>query len=282
MGVENMNELDWKGYEQVTKYTYEKLGSKYGIKIRGHGRDCKVKGKSGVEHQIDLLTEQPVSEGFHLTAIECKYLNKKVTKEIVMKLNCVMKDADIQSGVIVSKAGFTKDTMAYAEHVGIKLVQFRKAAVDDVNFEQAINVGVLEVRTKASIRRPIITKIDLGSEQITDERDIEAMHYFEIVTSEGRKAPFNNYMMSFSEELHRQPLLRTIFREYQPIIGKIDRGNRNDIIIKKISFSGFLVEIDASTKKSFRLTDQVWMIMKEIFEKKSYLLSESGIIYNGG
>ncbi|MGE9313206.1 restriction endonuclease [Niabella sp. CJ426] len=277
-----MGELDWKKYEQITKYIYGILGQRYGIKIRGYGKDCKVRGKSGVEHQIDVLTEQSDSRGLHLTAIECKFLNQKVTKETVMKLHSEMQDAEIESGIIVCKSGFTKDTLAYAEHVGIKLVEFREAAVKDMNVEKTMNVGVLAIRTKAIIRRPIITRIDLGSEQIIDEHEIMAMHYSTVLISEGKKVPFKNYMMSFSEELHRQPLLQTTSREYQPVIGKIERGNNNDIIIEKISFAGFLIEIDASVNRSFRLTDQVWMIMKEIFDKKSYLLSENGMIYDVG
>lgn len=278
----NVNELDWKGYEEITKYIYETLGQKYGIKINRYGKDCKVKGKSGVEHQIDVLTEQSDGKALHLTAIECKYLTKKVTKEIVMKLHSEMRDADIESGIIVCKSGFTKDTLAYAEHVGIKLVELREVAVGEMGNEQTIDIGTVQAFTEAIIRRPIIIKIDFGSEQIIDEREIMAMHYAIIQTSEGEKVPFRHYMTSFNEELHRQPPLQTTFEEYQSIIGKIHREYKKDINIAKISFSGFLIEVDGNTNRSFGLIDQVWMIMKEIFEKKSYLVSESGMIYNGG
>lgn len=65
------------------------LGSKYGIKVVGHGNKFKVLGKSGVTHQIDVLTEQVVNGKVYRTAIECKYITKKVTKEIVMKLRAL-------------------------------------------------------------------------------------------------------------------------------------------------------------------------------------------------
>ncbi|MBK8042618.1 MAG: hypothetical protein IPK21_08105 [Haliscomenobacter sp.] len=74
--------MDWKEYEEITKYVYETLGNAAGTKIVGHGRTCKVEGKSGVSHQIDILTSH--SDGVHnyRTAIECKYWDKKLIKKL--------------------------------------------------------------------------------------------------------------------------------------------------------------------------------------------------------
>ncbi len=82
----NRKDLDWQEYEAITKYIYEILGVQYGIKVIGYGGDNKVQGKSGVKHQVDVLTGQDQGGRTHLTAIECKFLKKKVTKETVMKL----------------------------------------------------------------------------------------------------------------------------------------------------------------------------------------------------
>jgi hypothetical protein len=51
------------------------------------------------------------------------------------------------------------------------------------------------------------------------------------------------------------------------------------IEIEKMEFTGFLAKIDASSKKSFQVVDQVWMIMQEIFEKKTFKLSKSGMLF---
>ena len=69
--------LDWEEYESVTKYIYEALGREDGVTILGYGHNCKVKGKSGVLHQIDVLTQHSNELHKYQTAIECKYLNKK-------------------------------------------------------------------------------------------------------------------------------------------------------------------------------------------------------------
>lgn len=57
------NKLDWKIYESITKYIYETLGRQSGVTIKGYGSTCKVKGKSGSSHQIDVITLH--TEGNH-------------------------------------------------------------------------------------------------------------------------------------------------------------------------------------------------------------------------
>ena len=78
--------LDWKSYEELVKDIYEQLGKISNVLILGYGNKCKQTGKSGVEHQIDVLTAH--SDGLHdyLTDIECKYWNQKINIDIVMKV----------------------------------------------------------------------------------------------------------------------------------------------------------------------------------------------------
>ena len=55
--------MNWKSYEEIVKCIYEQLGQSANIKILCWGKTCKVKGKSGVNHQIDVLTSH--SDGIH-------------------------------------------------------------------------------------------------------------------------------------------------------------------------------------------------------------------------
>ena len=91
--------MDWKQYEAITKYIYETLGKDYGVKIEGFGNACKVKGKSGVSHQIDVLTSH--SDGVHTykTAIECKYWDKSISKDTIMKVAEIVEDARLNKVV---------------------------------------------------------------------------------------------------------------------------------------------------------------------------------------
>lgn len=281
MAVDNNKELDWQEYEAVIKHIYEMMGAGYGIRVRDYGRDCWVTGKSGVKHQVDVLTEQLDGNRCVLTAIECKFLKKKVTKEIVMKLHSVMADADIASGIIVCRAGYTPDTMAYAEHLGIKLVELREAGADDLNGEHTIKFGILDIHGKVTILRPIMTKIDLGSKVITDEREIMAMHYVRMRTLNGIEVPFGTFISAFRKELDKhEKMFSTITRPFDAVNEKLIWNNgENELAIEKITITGFLAEIDDSFSRSFQLVDQVWMIMKEIFEKKAFTFSKTGMLY---
>ncbi|WP_306565143.1 restriction endonuclease [Flavobacterium lindanitolerans] len=271
------SELDWEEYEAITKYIYEVLGVQYGIKVKGYGRDNWVVGKSGVKHQVDVLTEQSGNKGVQLTAIECKFLKKKVTKDTVMKLRSVMDDADLSAGIIVSKEGFTRDTLTYAEHVGIKLVELRESA------KETVNIGVVEFRINSTLTSPNITSVDLGSISITDQREIFGVrcgYCGSIRTPEGREIPLNKYFKAFYDELYRQnKFLKTITVDCATIKGKLVKmyGDREPKI-DKVSITGFLSQTDESTTRSFQLVDQVYMIMKEIFEKEGYKLLRSGVI----
>lgn len=275
------NELDWEEYEAITQYIYGALGEKDGIKVIGYGRNCKVKGKSGITYQIDVLTEQSDGEKIHRTAIECKFLKEKVTNDTVMKLQCVMDDAGIQSGIIVCKSGFTRDTLSYAEHKGIKLVELREAQENDVDFKRTLEIGILDIRMNSMVSRANITKIDFGTKVITGEKEIMAMYYARLHDTSGREIPFSKYIIVFSDELRsRGELLKTATIDV-PTGGKLCwRLPGNDIAVEKIAITGFFSKTDQSSIRSFRLTDQVWMIMKELFDNRNLTMSKSGGIWN--
>jgi hypothetical protein len=88
-------DMEWKEYEEITKHIYETIGKQNVVEIIGYGNTCKVKGKSGLEHQVDVLTTH--SDGLHSykTAIECKYWDKSINKDIVMKVAEIVEDAHI-------------------------------------------------------------------------------------------------------------------------------------------------------------------------------------------
>jgi len=279
--MSDKNALDWQEYEAITQYIYGALGAQYGIKVKGYGSTCKIKGKSGVEHQVDVLTEQFDGEQQFLTAIECKCWKKKVNKDVIMKLSEIMQDAGIASGIIVCKMGFTKDTSSYAEHKGIKLVELREAEESDVEFKRTIEFGILDLNTQIMVSRGNVTSIDLGSLIITGEKEIMPMYYIELHDSHGRAIPFSTYLREFSEEVQRRgELLKTYTINYPLSSELFWKLPDKEIPVKKLSITGFLIKIERSYIRSFSLTDQVWLIMKELFDKRKLTLSKSGLICN--
>ena len=123
--------MNWQSYEELVKDIYEKLGESGNIRILSWGPTCKVQGKSGVSHQIDVLTSH--SDGVHeyRTAIECKHWEKKVNKDPIAKLSSILEDTQIEKGVIVSRSGFTSDATGFARSRNIGLVELRSPLETD-------------------------------------------------------------------------------------------------------------------------------------------------------
>lgn len=123
--------MNWQLYEELVKYIYEQLGKSAGVKIECWGPTSKVKGKSGVYHQVDVLTSH--SDGIHTykTAIECKHWNEKVGRDPVTKLAWILEDARIEKGIVVSQFGFTAGAKDLAEYKNIGLVELREPVNSD-------------------------------------------------------------------------------------------------------------------------------------------------------
>lgn len=279
--MSDKTELDWKEYEAITQYIYGALGAQDGVKVKGYGRTCKVKGKSGVEHQVDVLIEQSEGEKQFLTAIECKFAKMKIKKDIVMKLSKIMEDSGISNGIIVCKAGFTKDTKTFADHEGIKLVELWEAGERDEEFKKVVELGIINVNLNVIRSRGKVTSIDLGGRTIAGDDELLAMWYVNLQDVDDRTIAFSEFMKAFSEEVQRRgDLLKSITIAYPLARTLFWKQQNEEIAIEKISITGFFEKKDLSTTRSFRLTDQVWMIMNELFDKRKLSLSKSGLIWN--
>ncbi|WP_298516355.1 restriction endonuclease [uncultured Kordia sp.] len=275
------NNLDWKEYEAITKYIYETLGKESGVTILGYGNSCKVKGKSGVYHQIDVLTSH--SDGIHgyRTAIECKYLKKKVTKDTIMKVLNIIQDAQIEKGIIVSKSGFTKDAFDFAQMYNIGLVELRE--VEDKDFRdnpKEIHFGDLILNSKIIITRPQILNIDIGNNKSIEIKEEWDYYKYFIRLENHTKIPLIEYVNKFRKEIKRiNKKTEKVIKQYKiPNATIFNKETTTSIKIDQITFTGRLIDIDASQSMNFRLVDKVWLIMKSIFEERTFTFSENGLI----
>lgn len=276
-----MNNLDWKSYESITKYIYETLGKKSGVKIKGHGNSCNVMGKSGVSHQIDVLTTH--SDGIHTydTAIECKYWKDKVDKNIVMKLSKTIEDTGINKGVIVSKNGFTKDGIQYAKFSNIGLVELRE--IEEKDFDKSpkeIEIADIKIPLNILITRPQILHIDIGNNRNIKVNDEYHYYNFEIVHEDGSSTPLVIYINNFRNEVKLQDKMFCEITKHYKISNStlFNRQTNESLIIGGITFTGQLVKIDASRDFKFTVVDQVWLIMKSIFDERTFSISANGTI----
>jgi len=275
--------FDWRGYEAITKYIYETLGKEFGVKIEGYGINFKVTGKSGVNHQIDVLTSS--TDGIHSyqTAIECKYWKKKINKDIVMKVSKIIEDARINKGIIVSKSGFTKDAFDFAEHCNIGLVELREIEEKDQEVKsREFEIGNLEISQQISILRPEILKVSIEcKDKVHNEPEMINIYSTTIRLSNGNQIPFHEYTKAFQNELHHQKKLFQIITKRYEIIGGsiIDLKTNSSTSINGIIFTGVLKKKDSNSNLNFSLVDRVWLIMKSIFEERTFSISENGIIF---
>ncbi len=271
--------IDWKTYENITKYIYEKLGVEFGIKIEGYGNKFKIQGKSGVKHQIDVLTSQSDSTTTAKTAIECKYWNKKVSKDAVMKLSSIIQDSDIDKGIIVSKSGFTKDAYNFAKHYNIDIVELREF---DKNRKESVSkqleIASILIKADCTLHRPEILKIIAhpGEQEI----ELADMYKIRVVIAPWLRFPLSKYLSRFQEELHAQyKISKTITKRYDDINAFLEHAN-NDYPIKitALSFTGVLKKINSQHNTDILLTENVSLIMKSIFDERTFSISENGII----
>lgn len=273
--------IDWKIYESITKYIYETLGREFGVKIKCYGNKCKVIGRSGLVHQIDVLTS--LSDGVHtyLTAIECKYWNKKVNKDIVMKLAKTIEDSGINKGVIVSKNGFTKDCFEYAKNINIELVELREIQRQDLNRNsQEIQIGDLKLNINSSIKRTEILDIKIDNYlKINFKSEFELFDFFIIKEDKSYKS-LTKYIAEFRKDVNPENKKTEILIKKYLIPNGIlfNRQTNESFKINEISFTGQLRNINDNKIMNFTLIDKVWLIMKSIFNERTFIITETGLI----
>ncbi|GEM63855.1 hypothetical protein SF1_18370 [Sphingobacterium faecium NBRC 15299] len=273
--------LDWEEYERITKYIYQSLGANYGIKVIGYGRDNNLKGSSGVKHQIDVMTEQFLGGKRLLTAIECKYWNRKVNKDVIMKHLEIMQDLEIENGIIVCKSGFTKDTVTYAEHRGIKLVILREVEEDENEHGTEIELGTIELKIHSTITRANITSINFGKKAVHFDPSIGAVYYWKLHNASGNEYPLKPLLFAYGDKVRRQnEPLKNITIDFPIDDGWLINIGEEEIEVEKLAVTGFLLIKDSNNVKSFTLSDQVWMVMEELFDVRRLSMSKSGLIWN--
>ncbi len=275
-------DLDWKTYESITKYIYENLGSRSGVKVLGYGSSCRVQGKSGVNHQIDILTSH--SDGIHSyrTAIECKYWKDKIDKDIVMKVAEIIADAGIEKGVIVSKNGFTKDGAEFAKYKNIGIVELREIgeAAQDLE-ERQFEIATIQISSSITIRRPEISGV--AFEYVDNRTTVDGttnIYSTSIILPDESRKPFTDYTKLFHDDLHNHNKIgETITRRYEIAGGGLlQKRGYPAAKIKSIVFTGVLHMINSNSNHIISVVDKVWLIMKSLFEERSFSISENGFI----
>ena len=265
--------MDWKRYEDAVRDIYEQLGEAAGVKIICSGSGCKAKGKSKVEHQIDVLTSH--SDGLHTyrTAIECKYWADKIQKDTVTKLAEILEDAKIEKGVIVSKTGFTPDAVTFAQYKNISLVELREPTDDDWKGR------IKDIGITLRIQVPHITDIEMVQPASKQGTKISISALASDVIFEAAQ-----WRQSFHELLEDE-LRNNVWRdnEERRCEVKLPAGAclrlEGESLKASVEAVRFCVKMTITEQKiDIRGVDYVSMVMHSIFEGKSFVIDKNGRI----
>jgi hypothetical protein len=110
-----------KQYENLLIYVYEQLSYFSGKDIKVE-RNVKLKGKSGVVHQIDVYYQFEMNGIMHKVVIECKDHKQKVEKSMIQSFKGVLDDLGNCVGIFASRNGFQSGAIEFAKHYDIELI----------------------------------------------------------------------------------------------------------------------------------------------------------------
>lgn len=263
--------MTWQTYEEVVKKIYEALGKDKGVSVECWGSGCKVVGKSNVKHQIDVLTSH--SDGLHTykTAIECKYWDQTISKDILMKVREIADDANLQKAIVVSKLGFTEDALTYGKFYNIGLVELRELTEED--WKGRIQKFVVNLE----FLFPTIERVDFISE--AKRPDAKAVVSSLIINvPNGDKVKLTDLTNAYLKILCKKKEGEQHNHVFKFPEGSVltDGNTSNDVLTTGVQFQGTL----RVNKRTIEINgrDHVWLIMKSVFEDKRFVISKDGVI----
>ena len=84
-------------------------------------RNVFLEGKSGGNHELDILAEKSDGIQKFKTIVECKAWNKPIEKDVVSKVAYVVRDLGLNKAIIVSLNGWRTGAEKSAKELGIEL-----------------------------------------------------------------------------------------------------------------------------------------------------------------
>lgn len=139
-------------YEQLTQAIYQAILQSEGITNIEVQHNVGVTGRSGVEHQIDVLWKFKQAGVEHKVLIECKNFASALTLEKVRNFFAVIHDIGNAQGLVVTKTGFQSGAVRFANYYGVGLKLLRKPIESD--WENRIRDINIEITAKTIASSP--------------------------------------------------------------------------------------------------------------------------------
>ena len=274
-------QIQWNDYEELVKDIYQALGKAHGVRIECWGADCRRTGVSGATYQIDVLAAH--SDGVHqyLTAIECKYWNRKVGRDVISKHTQLVQDVQADKGIVVSKMGFSSQAKMVAAANNIGLVVLRKPLDEDWDGKiKEIHIRMVMDQTEIyDISFDILQRADeIGS---IPEGPIHWMLQLNQVIIEIPSQEAETLQQLIDKERSQNPTWTEFEMQFPDasILMVPDYPNY-PLHGQRIGGVSFKVRHHPPMEENIvlRAEDHVYMIMESIFDGRRYTISPDGTI----
>ncbi|BCL90425.1 restriction endonuclease [Ralstonia pseudosolanacearum] len=114
----NSGNRDWSGFEEHVQQVYQGL-----LDVKGEdvlvARDVTIRGRNGLEHQIDVYYEFELTGLRHRVAIECKNMQRPVDKDRVLAFSAKINDCPGVRGCMIAANGYQSGAKKFADDNGI-------------------------------------------------------------------------------------------------------------------------------------------------------------------
>jgi hypothetical protein len=114
-----------KDYEKLAQEIYKNILALDGVENVEVLNDVKIKGRSGIEHQIDVFWQYKYAGIEHKVLIDCKYYTNPVSLIHARNMLGLVTDIPNSQGVIVTTQGYQSGVEGFANHYGIGLKLIR-------------------------------------------------------------------------------------------------------------------------------------------------------------
>lgn len=116
-----------KAFELLTRNVFEELAKLEGLNLLEIKHDCKLRGLSGAEHQIDVYLKYEVLGQEHESIIEAKDFSSPVDKPRLMSFFGVLSDLPRRpNGIFVTRSGFDEGNIpiiAASYNIGLYVLE---------------------------------------------------------------------------------------------------------------------------------------------------------------
>lgn len=114
---------NWAELEDHVQRVYQRLLALEGEEVLV-ARDASIRGKTGLDHQIDVYYEFELTGLRHRVAIECKNITRPLDKDRVGAFVAKISDCPGVRGCIVAAHGYQSGAKKFAEDNGITALTF--------------------------------------------------------------------------------------------------------------------------------------------------------------